>query len=106
MTDCATYLNGYGAGARYDGTYPGSSYVGSCDWADNIATWPSTYLNDTRGFIEGQMEAFEANSEGWIYWNFKTEQAHEWDMFVLMDNDVFPNPVTDRWFEQICTSYY
>jgi len=97
MTDCALYLNGYGRGARYDGTYPGSSYIGSCGWQDNIANWPSTYPNDTRGFIEGQMEAFEANSQGWIFWTLKTEQAHEWDMLTLMDHGVFPEPVTDRW---------
>lgn len=30
MTDCAAAVNGYGIGARYDGTYPGSTYVGSC----------------------------------------------------------------------------
>lgn len=28
--DCQKYLNGRGVGARYDGTYPGSSYHGSC----------------------------------------------------------------------------
>lgn len=106
MTDCAPSLNGYGVGARYDGTYPGSSYVGSCAWESNIANWPSSYLNDTRGFIEAQMEAFEANSQGWIFWTFKTEMAHEWDMFVLMDNNVFPNPVTSRWFGPVCTAYY
>ncbi len=29
-TDCATSLNGRGIGARYDGSFPGSSYVGNC----------------------------------------------------------------------------
>lgn len=29
-TDCAKYLNGRGKGARYDGSMPGSPYVGSC----------------------------------------------------------------------------
>lgn len=29
-TDCATYLNGLGVGARFDGSYPGSTRVGSC----------------------------------------------------------------------------
>lgn len=106
MTDCARYLNGYGVGARYDGTYPGSKYVGSCSWESNIANWPSSYLNDTRGFIEAQMEAFEANSQGWIFWNFKTESSAEWSLFTLQENNVFPNPVTDRWFGPVCTAYY
>ena len=61
MTDCALHLNGYGVGSRYDGTYPGSSYVGSCSWESDVGSWPSSYLNDTRGFIEAQLEAFEAN---------------------------------------------
>ena len=29
-TDCAKYLNGRGVGARYDGSYPGSTKVASC----------------------------------------------------------------------------
>jgi glucan 1,3-beta-glucosidase len=29
-TDCAFWLNGRGVGARYDGTYPYSPRVGSC----------------------------------------------------------------------------
>jgi glucan 1,3-beta-glucosidase len=31
--DCARWLNGRGIGARYDGSYPGSYYIGSCgEW--------------------------------------------------------------------------
>lgn len=29
-TDCAKYLNGRGVGARYDGSYPGSTIIGTC----------------------------------------------------------------------------
>ncbi|KAG9873835.1 putative Exo-beta-1,3-glucanase, partial [Aureobasidium melanogenum] len=60
MTDCAAALNGYGIGARYDGTYPGSSYVGSCASINFIDQWSQTLKDDTRGYIEAQMEAFEA----------------------------------------------
>ena len=31
MTDCAKWLNGRNVGARYDGSYEGSYYIGSCD---------------------------------------------------------------------------
>ena len=31
MTDCTRYLNGYGTGARYDGNFNGSPYIGSCE---------------------------------------------------------------------------
>lgn len=104
MTDCAPALNGYGIGARYDGTYPGSSFVGSCDGKSDIQTWDDTFKNDMRGYIEAQLEAFEAQTQGWVFWNFKTESAHEWDAFVLMDNGVFPQPLTDRKFSAICSS--
>ena len=30
-TDCAYWLNGRGVGVRYEGSYPGSNYVGSCN---------------------------------------------------------------------------
>jgi glucan 1,3-beta-glucosidase len=61
--------------------------------------------DDTRGFIEVQLEAFEDNTEGWVFWNFKTEGADEWDLFALLDNGVFPNPVTDRKFGKQCSTY-
>ncbi|KAK6007158.1 hypothetical protein QM012_006166 [Aureobasidium pullulans] len=104
MTDCAAALNGYGIGARYDGTYPGSSYVGSCASINFIDQWSQTLKDDTRGYIEAQMEAFEANTIGWIFWNFKTEASPEWDAFRLIDAGVFPQPLTNRKFSQICSS--
>ncbi|TKA33224.1 hypothetical protein B0A50_00777 [Salinomyces thailandicus] len=103
MTDCAAALNGYGIGARYDGTYPGSSYVGSCDGIDFIETWSQTMKDDTRGYIEAQMETFERQTDGWIFWTWKTEGAAEWDAERLIDNGVMPQPLTDRKFGQICT---
>ncbi|OCK75049.1 glycoside hydrolase family 5 protein [Lepidopterella palustris CBS 459.81] len=102
MTDCAYALNGYGVGARYDGTYPGSPYVGSCSWQSDISKWPQSYKDDTRGYIEAQMEAYEAKTEGWFFWNFKTEGAAEWDLFRLLDAGVFPQPLSDRKFGPIC----
>jgi glucan 1,3-beta-glucosidase len=68
MTDCAAALNGYGIGARYDGTYPGSKYVGSCNNINYIDTWDQTFRDDTRGYIEAQMEVFEHYTDGWIFW--------------------------------------
>lgn len=65
MTDCAAALNGYGIGARYDGTYPGSTYHGSCDGINFIETWSQVFKDDMRGFIEAQLETFERNTNGW-----------------------------------------
>jgi glucan 1,3-beta-glucosidase len=103
MTDCAPALNGYGVGARYDGTYPDSSVVGSCVKRNNIADWDDVMKGDMRGYIEAQLEAFESQTQGWIFWNFKTEAAHEWDAFALLDGGVFPQPLDSRKFDSICS---
>lgn len=104
MTDCAAALNGYGIGARYDGTYPNSTYVGSCDSINFIETWSQGLKDDTRGYIEAQMEVFESHTNGWIFWNFKTEASPEWDAFRLIDAGIFPQPLTSREFGQICSN--
>ncbi|WPH00594.1 putative Exo-beta-1,3-glucanase [Acrodontium crateriforme] len=105
MTDCASYLNGYGIGARYDGSYPGSKYVGSCNGVNNIGSWSQTFKDDVRGYIEAQMEMFERQTQGWVFWNFKTENsgAPEWDVFALIDAGVFPQPLSNRKFGPICS---
>jgi glucan 1,3-beta-glucosidase len=102
LTDCAPALNGYKIGARYDGTFPGSSYIGSCAGKSNIANWDATMKGNVREYIETQLSAFERYSQGWVFWNFKTESAHEWDAFVLLENGVFPQPLTAREFNTPC----
>ncbi|KAK5002932.1 glucan exo-1,3-beta-glucosidase [Cryomyces antarcticus] len=104
MTDCAAALNGYGIGARYDGTYPGSTYVGSCANINFIDTWSATLRSDTRAYIEAQLETFESKTLGWIFWNFKTEASAEWDLFRLLNNGIFPQPLSDRHFGAICSN--
>lgn len=103
QTDCAPALNGYLIGARYDGTYPGSAFVGSCDGINYIDQWNQTFKDDTRGYIEAQLEVFERETQGWVFWNFKTEMAPEWDFFKLIDAGVFPQPLSDRKFSAICS---
>lgn len=90
MTDCAKYLNGYDRGARYDGTFPGSSYVGTCSWLNDISLWSAEYKIESRKYIEAQIAAFETKTQGWFWWNFKTEGAAEWDAFRLIDAGIFP----------------
>lgn len=102
MTDCAAALNGYGIGARYDGTYPGSSYVGSCDGRNFIETWSQQLKDDTRGYIEAQMETFEAHTQGWIFWTWHTEASPEWDAQRLIAAGIFPQPLSSREFGAIC----
>ena len=95
--------SGYLIGARYDGTYPGSSYVGDCTSFQFIDQWNSSYKEDTRGYIEAQMEVFEKDTNGWIFWNLKAPWAQEWSAFDLIDNGIFPQPLTSRNFSTICT---
>lgn len=122
MTDCAAALNGYGKGARYDGTYPESWFVKSCDGVNFMETWSQQFKDDTRGYIEAQMEAFEAKTQGWVssstpyhlvlssnmlrqtFWTWRTEASPEWDAQRLIDAGIFPQPLTDRKFGQICSN--
>ncbi len=102
MTDCAAALNGYGVGARYEGLYPGSYYVGSCRDRNYLDTWDQALRDDTRMYIEAQLDAFERFAQGWIFWNFKTEGSPEWDAFRLIDAGLFPQPLDDRKYAPAC----
>ncbi|KAL0264654.1 glucan exo-1,3-beta-glucosidase [Diplodia seriata] len=99
MTDCAPALNGYGIGARYDGTYSkknadgsftSSTPHGTCATINWIDQWSEQNKTDTRNYINAQLDVFEQKAQGWFWWNFKTEAAAEWDLFRLIDAGVFP----------------
>jgi glucan 1,3-beta-glucosidase len=97
QTDCAKWLNGLGKGARYDGTFPGSSYVGDCQakyegTVDGML--PIDKLN-LEYYVEAQLDAYEAHS-GWIFWAWKTESAPEWNFRDLTRAGLIPQPLTSR----------
>jgi glucan 1,3-beta-glucosidase len=96
MTDCAKWLNGFQTGSRYEGTFNGSPWAGSCGGINDIRTWSPQRKKDYRAFIEAQLDAFEKHSKGWVFWNFKTEGAAEWDAFRLISAGVFPQPLSQR----------
>ncbi|KAF2203603.1 glycoside hydrolase [Delitschia confertaspora ATCC 74209] len=105
MTDCAPHLNGFRSGNRYEGTYWKSWRVGSCQGkTGSVKEWNGQWKNDVRRYIETQLDVFERDTQGWVFWNFKTENkgAGEWDLFQLLDEGVFPNPVWDRKFGKAC----
>jgi len=82
MTDCAKYLNGRGIGSRYDGTYPGSTFVGNCSGLTGSAsTFSSSYKTFLRQMWEAQVQTFE-KGQGWIQWDWKNENADEWSYQV------------------------
>ncbi|CAG8334229.1 unnamed protein product [Penicillium salamii] len=103
MTDCAKYLNGKGIGARYDGTFPGTSNIGSCAGKStgSVAALSQNDRTNLRRFIEAQLDAYEKGT-GWVYWTWKTEGAPEWDMQEQIAGGVFPSPVTDRKYPGQC----
>ena len=54
MTDCAKYLNGRGIGSRYDGSYQGSTRVGSCQGLTGSAL---TFSDGYKAFLRQTWEA-------------------------------------------------
>ena len=56
FTDCAKYLNGRGIGARYDGSRPGSTRIGSCTpWTGSGNDFSDQYKAFLRKFWEAQV---------------------------------------------------
>jgi glucan 1,3-beta-glucosidase len=97
-TDCATYLNGVGTGARWIGTFDGPSTPEcptansqcNCDMANAD---PSTFTSDYKQFLltwaEAQMSTFE-KSWGWFYWTWKTESAPLWSYQAAVQGNFMP----------------
>ena len=101
-TDCARYLNGRGIGARYDGSYPGSSYIGSCSSKTGTGdTFSNEYKSHLRSFWEAQVISYEKGA-GWIMWTWKAEEAHEWSYQAGLDFGWIPWNPTDIRNRRIC----
>jgi len=121
MTDCASHLNGPGAGARFDGTIsPGAPFFGSCVGQTGLG---STFSQDFKTFLrqtwEAQVSLYNMNmavnhdvstpkvitfekASGWIMWTWKTEQAHEWSYSAGLEFGWIPQDPTQREFPTIC----
>ena len=95
-TDCAKWLNGFGMGSRYDGTFDGT-YTASCNGfsTGSVASLSGDQRAAMRQYVEAQLDAYTERS-GWFFWTWKTEGAPGWDLQDLLANQVFPQPVTDR----------
>ncbi|EEB09777.1 glucan 1,3-beta-glucosidase I/II [Schizosaccharomyces japonicus yFS275] len=101
LDDCAKWLNGMDTGARYDGTFTNSYYVGTCN--TDINNWTADFRSQVRQYIETQLDQYE-RGRGWFFWTAKTEKtAPGWDMGELVDNGIFPQPLTDRSFAAYCS---
>ncbi|CAB50968.1 Glucan 1,3-beta-glucosidase I/II [Schizosaccharomyces pombe] len=68
----------------------------------DISTWTDEYKGAVRLFIETQLDQFERGA-GWIYWTAKTGgPSPTWDMGLLIEYGVFPQPFTDRQYSSYC----
>lgn len=100
--DCAKYLNGRFVGSRYDGSYPGSTRVGSCTGLTGSAsTFTASYKTFLRQFWEAQTITYE-KAQGWIQWTWKAENADEWTYQAGLANGWIPQNPTNRQYPTIC----
>lgn len=103
MYDCAKYLNGRGVGSRYDGTYPGSTAVGSCKGLTGSgATFSSSYKTFLRKIWEAQVISYEAAADGWLQWTWKAENADEWTYQAGLKYGWIPQSPTNYEYPNIC----
>lgn len=83
-------MTGAGVGSRYDGTYPGSTAIGSCKGKTGSA---DTFSDEFKTFLgkywEVQVQVFESAS-GWVQWAWKTESADEWSYKKGVENGWIP----------------
>lgn len=106
QTDCALWLNGYGKGARYDGSFDGSNGgkgYGSCETktSGTVDGLLDVDKKNLRQFVEAQMDAYEAHT-GWIFWAWKNEAAPEWHFQNLTRAGLIPQPLTSRQYPGQC----
>ncbi|KAF8910118.1 exo-1-3-beta-glucanase [Gymnopilus junonius] len=101
--DCAKYLNGRGVGSRYDGSYPGSSRIGSCSGLTGKAsTFSQGYKTFLRQYWEAQVITYESSTLGWIQWTWKAEDADEWTYQAGVANGWIPKDPSSLQYRNIC----
>ncbi len=67
INDCGKWVNGVDLGARYDGSFSGSSAVGNCDSWNDWTTWsPST----KSGFLNFALTSMDA-LQNYFFWTWK-----------------------------------
>ena len=98
FTDCAPGLNGRFKGARYDGSFPDSTYHGSCDGkSGNAKNFSDHYKRLLRKNWDFQTDAYEAGA-GWIMWTWRTENhnADDWSYRQGVRHGWIPRDPTQR----------
>ncbi|KAM0754273.1 exo-beta-1,3-glucanase [Meredithblackwellia eburnea MCA 4105] len=104
ITDCAENLNGQGTGSRYDGSFPKSSRVGSCSgMSGDGSNFSESYKESLRRFWEVQVSTYEASTNGWVMWSWKTENADDWSWQAGLNGGWIPEDLTERKFGDQCS---
>lgn len=78
----------------------GVNNISSSDW------WTTKYRDDTRRFIEAQLDAFESSGDGWVFWTYKTDDGIALDMRHLVEYDIFPMPFHERKYPNQCSNLH
>ncbi|KAF8972127.1 glycoside hydrolase family 5 protein [Flammula alnicola] len=104
VTDCAQWLNGRGVGARWDGTWPGSSQVhGNCSsYTGSYSSFSANYTEFLRQYWEVQVDVGES-VQGWVFWTWKAENADEWSYQKGLQGGWIPQDPTNRKYPGICS---
>lgn len=101
-TDCAVHLNGVGRGARYDGTFEGSTKVGSCESKTGLrAQFSQEYKESLGKFFDIQTTVYEQAS-GWFMWTFKAEKADDWSYDAGIKGGWIPKDLDKKIYNLSC----
>ncbi|KAI4521815.1 glycoside hydrolase family 5 protein [Schizophyllum commune Loenen D] len=103
LTDCAKYLNGLGVGARWDGTYPDTHRLGSCDkWTGAGDKFDDKYREQLRAFRDAQVRTW-LQGQGYFFWTWKAEEAAEWSYQDGLKYGWIPKDPNEMKYPDICS---
>ena len=103
-TDCTNSRDFFsrGWGARYEGAYPGSTRIGSCQGkTGKWSTFSEEYKTLMRKYWEAQVISYE-KAQGWIMWTWKAENADDWSYQAGLAGGWIPQNPTNLKYPNIC----
>ncbi|KZT57294.1 glycoside hydrolase family 5 protein [Calocera cornea HHB12733] len=99
INDCGLWVNGVGLGNRVEGSYPGSTAVGSCNVSNAWEAWDDDYKNGLKDLALSSMDALQ----NWFYWTWKIGnssisgrvESPYWSYSLGLDNGWIPTDPRD-----------
>ncbi|KAH3687893.1 hypothetical protein WICPIJ_001110 [Wickerhamomyces pijperi] len=77
------------------GNIKNSTVSRSCSALQNYDDFSEDHKTAIRKFVEIQLIEYAKNSAGWIFWNYKAEDAIEWNFKELTAKGLFPSPLNN-----------